>query len=221
MGRLPTNKRKYQLSRIWERHQEILRLIVLGMSNKDIASQLKVTPTTVSYTRNSHLGQEIMGEMGDARDEEVKSIATRITDMLPKALNLYEGSLEGRVDGEKVPLSQRMKDAKEMLYMGGFKPVSKIDSIHTEHHFTGDDIIKIKERAKQLLEQNSKLVNVEEANFENVGDKNVRNPSNGSEGRSDSSIPSGGADTISGDYEESDDENSSYLHQEVSRLDQD
>ena len=98
MGRLPTNNRKYQISRVWERHQEIARLIVSGFSNKAIAEQLNITPQTVSYTRNSHLVQEIMEDLGEARDEEVKSISLRIREMAPKALDLIEGSLGGSID---------------------------------------------------------------------------------------------------------------------------
>ena len=218
MGALPTNNRKYQLSHVQERHREIARLIVSGFSNKGISEQLNITPQMVSYTRNSHLVQEIMEDLGEHRDEEVKSISVRIRDMAPKALDLINGSLDGSINGTDVPLMQRLKDAHSILDRDGYKPVTKVDSQHTSLTLTGEDIIKIKERAAELALQSNNLVEIEEAEVlgGNNGSSINSDKSGGEESGSDF-----GRDNISSNYEESNDENSSYLHQEASRINRD
>ena len=215
MGRLPTNNRKYQISRVWERHQEIARLIVSGFSNKAIAEQLNITPQTVSYTRNSHLVQEIMEDLGEARDEEVKSISLRIREMAPKALDLIEGSLGGSIDGADVPLMQRLKDAHSILDRDGYKPITRVDSQHTSLTLTGEDIVKIKERAAELALQSKNLVEVEEAEVIDIGVKNGNITSDSGEEHSSDN----GSDSSNGSLKESSDEVDATVHRQVSQVD--
>ena len=214
VGALPTNNRKYQLSLVQERHREIARLIVSGFTNKGIAEQLNITPQMVSYTRNSHLVQEIMEDLGEARDEEVKSISIRIREMAPKALDLIEGSLKGSIEGSDVPLMQRLRDAHNILDRDGYKPITKVDSQHTSLTLTGEDIIKIKERAAELALQSKNLVEVEEAEVIDIGVKNGNITSDSGEEHSSSD----GADSISSGLKESVDETNDNLHRQVSQV---
>ena len=54
-SRFNGNGRKYQIQKLWDIHQEILRLLLLGHKPVEIAKTLGVTPTMVSYTANSEL----------------------------------------------------------------------------------------------------------------------------------------------------------------------
>ena len=218
MGRLPTNKRNYEIAKVQERHREICRQVVLGRTNKQIATQIGISPQMVSYTRNSRIAQDVMEDLGEERDKDVKEISVRIAEMAPKAADLIEASLSGSLEGREVPMIQRLKDAHSILDRAGYKPVTKVDSTHTSLHLTGEDVIKIKQRAAQMIEESKNLVDIEEAEVIDIGVKGNGN-SDGNSGEEHSG--SGGADSGNGSIEEGVDEGNDYLRREISRIDQD
>ena len=83
--------------------------------------------------------------------------------MFPNALDMINVALDGSIDGVDVPLMQRLKEANSILDRDGYKPITRVVSQHTSLTLTGEDIVKIKERAAELAMQRKNLVEVEEA----------------------------------------------------------
>ena len=146
----PELRRTFQVGRIWERHQEIARLILLGMKNKEIAERLGVTPAMVSYTRNSPVIREKLGIMAGARDASAIDLSREIKMKAPKALKILEQVLDGEEGtlGELASPSLRVKVASEWLDRAGYPAQKNVQNMHLHAHFTSEEIEELKRRAK-------------------------------------------------------------------------
>lgn len=149
--------RRYNIKTVWEKHREISRQVILGRSNKEIASDLGITPQTVSNVRNSPLARAELEKLGEARDMDAKSIAQRIEEFAPVALELLENIVKGQVPGASIAL--RAKVAGDQLGRAGHGEVKRIQSLHA--HLSRSDIEKIKARAVE----NARIAGVIEAEF--------------------------------------------------------
>lgn len=146
MGRTPSpNGRKYQIQTIWDTHHEICRLALLGMKHVEIASTLGVTPATVSYTLNSELVKKQMMIMRGARDASSVDVAKRIQEMLPEALEVLDTILKN----ENASASVRSNIAQDLLDRGGHGAPKVIETRGFMAHLSGEDIERIKQRAKE------------------------------------------------------------------------
>lgn len=150
---LPENRRTFEVSKIWEVHHEIIRRLLLGQKNVDIAKALNISEAVVSYTRNSKIVQDKLEIMKGARDAETIDLAKRIRENAPKSLKLLEDIIDGMVegpDGERavVPLNMRRREANTMLDRAGYGATKTFRAEHLVGHFTKDEIDEIKERAK-------------------------------------------------------------------------
>ena len=110
---------------------------------------------------------------------------------------------------------QRLKDAHSILDRDGYKPITRVDSQHTSLTLTGEDIVKIKERAAELALQSKNLVEVEEAEVIDIGVKNGNITSDSGEEHSSSD----GSDSSNGSLKESSDEIDATVHRQVSQVD--
>jgi len=160
------NKRTFEVSHMWELHHEITRRLLLGQKNADIARSLNISEVMVSYTRNSPIVQEKLEIMKGARDAETIDLSKRIRENAPKALKLLEDAIDGSVvgaDGEtrEVPTMARLKEANLMLDRGGYAPIRTFRGEHLVAHFTGDEIEKIKERAREAGTKSGIVVDAE------------------------------------------------------------
>ena len=114
MGRLPTGNRQYQIERMWDAHHEIVRLLLIGMKQVDIARTLGVSEVMVSYTANSAIVRRQLDQMRAARDADAIDISKRIKALLPKAVEVLEQTME-----EGVIPQLRLAAAKDVLDRGG------------------------------------------------------------------------------------------------------
>ena len=144
--------KKYKVKQLWALHHEIKRRIVLGQNNVDIAEALNITPQTVSNTRNSPIVKEQINKIQQASDLEVTDIGSRIREFAPKALELLEGIIEGKM-GASIQL--RAKYASEHLGRAGYGEIKQIRSLTAQ--VSRDDIEKIKERAMLIARENNLL----------------------------------------------------------------
>ena len=140
-----TNERRYNVQALWEKHKEIARQVVLGRTNTDIADTIGCTPQTVSNVRNSPLAKEEIGRLSGQRDEITMSVARRIEEFAPIALDLIENIINGRVPQASIAL--RAKLACGQLGRAGFGEVHKVQALHAT--LSREDIEAIKERATQ------------------------------------------------------------------------
>ena len=145
------NKDTWEVTRIWDVHHQIKRMIFLGMKNTVISQQLGITPEQVSTVRNSQVIQEELNAMQKAADAGVLDIKKNIKEMAPKAMRVLESILDDPNCAPNVKLSA----AKDILDRGGNAAPQQI--MHAHGHFTADDLDEIKNRAKRLAKDNANL----------------------------------------------------------------
>jgi len=154
MGRLPSGDRKYEITHIWDRHKEIMRLLVAGLSQVDIhlvaglsqvdiAKTIGVTPVMVSYTANSAICRRQMALMHAAADLDAVDVAKRIQEIAPVALDTLEKLL---CEGNE---TTQFKVATDLLDRAGHGAVKSFRMEHTAH-LSRTDIEEIKQRAKEI-----------------------------------------------------------------------
>ena len=102
--------RKYQISKIWDLHHEIVRRLVIGQKATDIAEDLGITEAVVSYTRNSAIVKRQLEIQHGARDAEVYEVNLEVTKLARKAVQ----TLEETIDNVNLP-NLRFKAAVEVL----------------------------------------------------------------------------------------------------------
>ena len=138
-------RRQYNVQALWERHHEITRQVVLGRTNAAIAAAIGCTPQTISNVRNSPLAKSEIERLSGARDEDTMSIARRIEEFAPIALQVIEDIVRGQVPDASIAL--RAKLAGGQLARAGYGEVQKVHSVHTT--LSRSDIEDIKARAEQ------------------------------------------------------------------------
>lgn len=147
-GRLadPNLRKTYDIQKLWDSNREILRLLVLGWKDKEIAEKLGVTPQTVSNTRNSTLGKRQLAVMNGARDAEVMDVKKKVDSLIPMAFQVYEEILESE------GISKLKKDTADTIIMqlGGNAAPTKVDVRQTSMVLGKIEIIK--ERAAKAKE---------------------------------------------------------------------
>ncbi len=146
MGRhkLPETHRTYHVEQMWEIHHEIVRLSLIGMKQVDIAKHLGVTPVMVSYTLRSPLVNEQLKNMSAARDLEAVDISGEIRALAPAAVEVLKDLLEDPLPNIK------LKAAQDVLDRAGFAPIRTIKTENVHAHFTADEIMDIKNRARDI-----------------------------------------------------------------------
>ena len=144
--RKPPGVRKvWQVSKIWELHEEITRRILLGQKNKDIAKSVGCSAQTVSNVRNSPVIQDKLALMRGARDAYTVDIARDIQEFAPIALELLKNTIEGKADAENASIALRARTAESWLDRAGHAPIRKEQ--HITAHLTGEEIAEIRDRA--------------------------------------------------------------------------
>ncbi len=166
---LPTNKGTYyEMQRLQERHKELLRLLVLGVSKKEIASTLGITYAMVLYVEKSVLGQEYLEFLRGEREEVAIDIQSKIDGLAAPAVDVIRQAISGVMEvgltdpetGEdkkvKIPVKQeqRIKASQDILsrHSQGYSPRQRINGTiqHDHIHNMGDIIGNVKKRAALL-----------------------------------------------------------------------
>ncbi len=151
-----TGNKTWQVGKLWEMHHEVMRYIMLGYKNIEIAKRMGITQEHVSSIRNSPAVQERLALMVAARDVNAIEISRDIMRMAPKSLNLLNDIIAGTGDGKKAGINLRAKVAESNLDRAGFSPVKKVLS-ENHNYFTDKDIEEMKNRARD----NSDVVDAE------------------------------------------------------------
>ncbi len=148
-ARTQNRRKKYEIGQLWDIHHEIIRRVSLGDKGADIARDLGVTPTMVSYTRNSRIAQDKIEIMRGAMDADTVDLGIRIKNLAPKALDLLEQVIGGNGSGKEATIGLRVGAAKDMLDRAGFGAVKKTMGLHA--HLSPEDIERIKQRARMSM----------------------------------------------------------------------
>lgn len=138
--------RAYQITKVQDNHQEILRRLTLGQKAKDIAADLGVTPAVVSYVRHGAEGKEELRLMQGAANQDTVTVRQRIHIASLSAIAVMEGMLED----EDVPLSLRLRAAQDILDRAGHAAPKVIQAHNTHAVLSREDIEDIKQRARSM-----------------------------------------------------------------------
>ena len=146
----PSERKTFEVDKMWEIHQEIARLLHLGFSNVAIAERLGVTPVMVSYTRNSRVVKDKLELMKGARDADVVDLSISIRKKAPEALRLLEKIIEGDSGalGAEPSLPLRAATAEKWLNRAGYPEQKPNVNLHMHKHYGAEDIERIKQRAR-------------------------------------------------------------------------
>jgi FixJ family two-component response regulator len=139
--------RSYELKELRARHQEVIRLSLLGLSNKDIAGQLGVSEQMVCYTVNSELAKEKMGQLQISADTDAVDIAAEIKKIAPQAIDLLGDVVQGLRDA---PISLQVKVAQDVLDRNGNGKIQRVQGNVAHSYYGKVGIEQIKERATEL-----------------------------------------------------------------------
>lgn len=165
------NNRYYQVQRIQERHREITRLIIVGLKDTVIAESMGITAQTVRNTKNNPMVKKQLDLMTAVRDVEAIDVARRIEKIAPKALEVLENILDGKVEKpeldsnkyEMVSVGQRFSAARDFLDRSGHGAIKKVAGIIGHGYLSPDDVDELKKRAEDVRKNNIDLKDIEEA----------------------------------------------------------
>ena len=137
------NRRRFEVNKMWDIHHEIIRRIVIGQSNKDIATSLGVSDVMVSYTRNSKICQMEIEAKRKERDVKAIDIAAEIRDFAIEPLELLKDIIRDK--GENHSMGLVAKTSENWLDRAGYAAPKRFEGVVA--HLTADEIKQIKEEA--------------------------------------------------------------------------
>jgi hypothetical protein len=146
---IPDKPRKtWQVSKIWESHEEIIRRIMLGQKSSEIASSMNLSQAQVSNVRNSPIIQERLAVMNGARDAYTIDLARDIREFAPKALDLLKEIIQGEgTSGQLASPALKARVATDLLDRAGYAPIRQLNVQSVHAHLTKEDIDEMKRRA--------------------------------------------------------------------------
>lgn len=147
---------------LWDKHHEVIRLIVLGKTNVEIARLLGCTKENISTIRNEPLVQAQVASLTSQADAEIVDITKRIAEIAPKAID----KLEQVLDSTETNAALQVTVARDLLDRAGHGAVKQHQVVST--HLSKEDLSEIKNRArssgfvsrKESSEQDSRIVEV-------------------------------------------------------------
>lgn len=162
-------KKTYDIKQLWQRSHEIINLAAKGFKYVEIAKILGITPTCVSLTLNSELGQKKLSEIRGARDEEAKVTTESIRVLTEKALATYHEIFDNE-NGEAT-----LKDRKDvadtiLLELSGLRAPTRIQASNVSMTLSAEDIAAFKERGMKAAKEMGEVIDItpkEKANESN------------------------------------------------------
>ena len=145
--KVPGKFRKvYTVAEMSQKHHEVARLLVLGMTNIAIAERLGVTKMMVSNVRNSPVVKEQMKFLSAKKDAEIINITEQIVKTLPKCVEY----LSGTIDDADVSDSLKSRNAFGLLAAGGHGPSKNVNVKGMHAILTSKDIQEIRDQAANI-----------------------------------------------------------------------
>lgn len=140
----PEGNQHYEVKKVWESHKEIMRRVLLGQKNVDIAKALGITPQTVSNVRNNPLVREQISMLEDIRDNRAVDISRDIKELSPIALEVMKAAMQDPGS----PWGVKVRSAMDLLDRGGYQAPKQVNVLHA--HLTHEAIQDIKNRARRI-----------------------------------------------------------------------
>jgi hypothetical protein len=126
---------KYNIQNLSETHRLIMRLDLLGKSNKEIATYVDMSPGSISHIRNSVNYKQTKAAMRAELDAEFvkRTVEETVKDEVAQMIDEFKVSAM-RINKELMEYAEsetvRMKCAHDILDRAGYKPadIKKVDA---------------------------------------------------------------------------------------------
>jgi len=151
MDELERRSRTWKVNEIWEMHHEVIRLLLIGMKNVDIAKKIGITEVQVSNIKNSPVVQDRLSLMKAARDVKAVDISRDILEVAPKALELLKKVINGEtiIDDKRPSVNAMIRTSESLLDRAGFGAVKKVATQNEHVYYTAEEIEALKARARK------------------------------------------------------------------------
>lgn len=136
-------ERNIQIKEIHQRQREMARLASMGISNKEIAATLNITPQNVSDNINSPLLRAHINDLQASKDGDVVAQARRLSQLASQAIDNIEKGINGEAE---LTDRDRMKLSTDVLDRVGLGKTINISGKVIHGHMTVADIEDLKER---------------------------------------------------------------------------
>lgn len=133
----------FEVTKLNDTHMAIIRMLIRGKKQKEIAEELGISEVMVSYTKNSPIVQQKLDVMRNIIDAEAIDTAKMINDIQPLAILRMAELLSNKGTDDKLTVTI----ARDLLDRGGHA-APKTPDLHLHAHATLDEINEIKARAK-------------------------------------------------------------------------
>lgn len=141
---VPEGTKQYNIDKLRDDQQEILRLLSTGMKAETIAKLLGCCIGTVSNVRNSDLGKALSSMLHTERNITIAKTAERVDALAPMAAEIFE---EIMTDPDEDP-SLKYRAARDTLKANGIL-VEKSTVILDTPFLSGDEVSSLKGKFKR------------------------------------------------------------------------
>ena len=139
----PNGHRQYEVTRLWDKHHEVIRLIVLGFGNKEIAELVGIGHHMISAIRNSEIPQRHIKVLQAARDSKCVDVSRALLEDAPKSLQLLMDVRDGE---EAADIRLRASVAQDLLSRAGYGKVQKVQGAVVHGVVSEETLARVKAR---------------------------------------------------------------------------
>ena len=143
--RIDDTVRPQDITHLWEQHNEILRMLVLGYKPKELAAMFNVSEGFISNLRNSPLAAAQLEILNVARDAATVEVSRDLVATAPAAKDILKNVILGNIDAS---LNQQIETAKDWLSRSGFPKLTKTET-STKHGLDAETVSMLKSRAEE------------------------------------------------------------------------
>ena len=146
MGRVPGKEIAQPLTHLWERHKEIMRRLVAGDRQVDIARDMEMTQSRMSIICNSPAFKTQLERLSLGADNNALDVQDRVTALSSDAMSVLEDVLQ---NGENLPKKLQVEVAKDIMDRAGHGAVKKTATITAT--LGADDIAEMRKRSEKTI----------------------------------------------------------------------
>jgi hypothetical protein len=151
-GRRPERLRKYvPAGELFDRHHQVNRLIVQGMTNVQIAREMNMSEQSVCQIRNAPLTRAHVRQLHEEADKAAIDVRRQINEMAPKCLEI----IDQIITNDEVSASLRMQGAFKCLGIAGYVEPKNVNVKAIHGMVDTKTLDMIKERAESLKQAGS------------------------------------------------------------------
>jgi len=154
------NRKSFNIKQLWQRNHEIINLAAQGLNNNVIAEIVGVTPTCVSQTLNSELGQRKLSDIRFSRDEEAKKMSEKIRVLTNKAIQTYHEIFDNE-DGEATLRDRKSVADTVLLELSGLRAPTRIQSTSVSTVLTPEEINAFRERGLKAANESGMTIDIQ------------------------------------------------------------